>query len=219
MVAAPNAGTQGHGPYPARNGGLEALFFSVRVPTASPKWAEPAVAPRDWAPPPLSIAMPDTPTPPTAVALDNDGTDRDTPPELPFLHMWTDLDGTSRVNASQMRGFGLKSISGDADPQWLRPFPGEVSQVLFAVLPVGWVGEWHESPAPQWVIPLRGRWFLETGDGTRVEMGPGDIHFGQDLDTEIDKPGHLSGTVGDEPCHMMIVQYAQSPGAKTEHPF
>ena len=163
--------------------------------------------------------MPADPLPPTAVPLDNDGTDGDTPPELPFLHMWTGPDGTSRVNASMMRGFGLKGISGAAAPQWLRPFPGEVSQVLFAVLPVGWVGEWHESPAPQWVVPLRGRWFLETADGARVEMGPGDLHFGQDLDTEGERPGHLSGCVGDAPCHMMIVQFARSPAAHTPHPF
>lgn len=159
------------------------------------------------------------PTPPAQVDLDNDGTDADVPPAMPFLHMWTDLDGTSRIAESMMTGFGLKGISGDADPQWLRPFPGEVSQVLFAVLPVGWVGTWHESPAPQWVIPIRGRWFIETQDGTRVEMGPGDIHFGQDLDTEGDEPGHLSSCVGDAPCHMMIVQYERSPGAQTQHPF
>lgn len=46
--------------------------------------------------------------------------------------------------------------------------------VLIASLPVGWIGEWHGNPKPQWVVPLSGRWFVETTDGTRVEMGPGE---------------------------------------------
>ena len=146
--------------------------------------------------------------------------DDQTPPRLPFLHMWRDQEGHSRIDCTSMGGFGKKSISGDADPQWLRPFPGEVEAILFAVLPVGWVGEWHESPAPQWVISTQGRWFIQTQDGTRVEMGPGDIHFGQDLETQaVDgKKGHLSGTVGDEPCMQMIVQFKTSPFAQTKDP-
>lgn len=158
---------------------------------------------------------------PNTLPLHNDGNDPDNPPRLPYLHMWTDADGHSRVNMSRMTGFGLKGISGDADPQWLRPFPGAVKQVLFAVLPVDWVGEWHESPEPQWVIPIRGRWFLETQDGNRIVMGPGDLHFGQDQGTteQDGKVGHLSGCVGQEPCYMMIVQFKQSPGANTAHPF
>ncbi len=93
--------------------------------------------------------------------------------------------------------------------------------MLFAALPGGWVGQWHPSPHPQWVIPLRGRWFLETQDGSRVEMGPGDIHFGQDLETARRRRdrGHLSGTVGDEPCLQVLIQFASSPAAPTPHPF
>lgn len=157
----------------------------------------------------------------TTAPLDNDGRDASTPPALPFVHMWTDVDGTSRLDESTLRGFGLQSVGGGADPQWMRPFPGEVSAVLFAALPVGWVGQWHPSPHPQWVIPLRGRWFLETQDGSRVEMGPGDVHFGQDTDTAaIDgKTGHLSGTVGDEPCLQVLIQFTASPAAPTPHPF
>ncbi|MEJ5913237.1 hypothetical protein [Pseudokineococcus sp. 1T1Z-3] len=165
--------------------------------------------------------MAQSPQTPTQYPLEGDGTDPDSPPRMPFLHMWTDLDGVSHIADSLMAGFGRKSVGGPAAPQWLRPFPGQVSAVAFAVLPVGWVGAWHESPAPQWVVPVRGRWFIETQDGVRVEMGPGDIHLGQDQGTtERDgRQGHLSGCVGDEPCFQMIVQFAQSPAASTRHPF
>ncbi len=151
----------------------------------------------------------------------SDSSDSENNPALPFLHLWTDVDGQSHIARSFLSGFGKKSISGDADPQWLRPFPGEVSAILFAVLPVGWVGEWHESPAPQWVIPTKGRWFIETQDGERVEMGPGELHFGQDQNTtpQNGKKGHRSGTVGQEPCYQMIIQFKTSPAANTQHPF
>ena len=42
--------------------------------------------------------------------------------------------------------------------------------------------------------------------GRRVEMGPGELMMGEDQNTkERDgKKGHLSGTVGDEPCTMIV---------------
>jgi hypothetical protein len=35
----------------------------------------------------------------------------------------------------------MKSVGGQAAPQWQRKIPDEVAAVLFMVLPVGWVGE------------------------------------------------------------------------------
>lgn len=51
---------------------------------------------------------------------------------------------------------------------------------MMTVLPVGWTGEWHENPKPQWILPLSGRWFVESMDGQRVEMGSGELSFGAD---------------------------------------
>ena len=67
---------------------------------------------------------------------------------------------------------------------------------------MGWVGEWHENPKPQWIVPLSGQWFVETMDGNRVEMGAGDISFGADQNTRANNKGHkghLSGTAGRSP--------------------
>ena len=94
--------------------------------------------------------------------------------------------------------------------------------VLIATLPVGWIGDWHDNPKPQWIVPLSGCWFVETTDGTRVEMGPGEISFGGDQNAKPDAPdgsGHRSGTVGDAPAVLMVVQLndekwvAARPGA------
>lgn len=144
--------------------------------------------------------------------LDNDGRDPQNPPSVPFWQMKAGLDGGSTIERQALADFVWKSVSGNAAPIWMREFQGVVKAVWFNVLPVGWVGEWHPSPAMQWVVPLSGRWFIETQDGTRIEMGPGDIHWGADLaDTGIDPTiAHRSGQIGDVPCVQLMVQFHSS---------
>jgi len=51
-------------------------------------------------------------------------------------------------------------------------------------------------------------------DGTRVEMGPGELSFGNDQNTRPDdrgQRGHRSGTVGDRPAVLMLVQMERVP--------
>jgi hypothetical protein len=123
--------------------------------------------------------------------------------------LWTDARGVSRQTRCMMKEFTLASISKPARPQWQGSRIRDEVTVMLTVLPVGWMGGWHENPKPQWIIPLSGRWFVESMDGQRVEMGPGDISFGADQNTkEVDgKKGHLSGTVGGEPATLMLVQF------------
>jgi hypothetical protein len=127
---------------------------------------------------------------------------------VPYWHVWTGADGLSRQTRCELTEFELSSIGPPATPQWQGARMREETTVLFTVLPVGWVGDWHENPRPQWIIPLSGRWFVETLDGRRVEMGPGDISFGEDQGSRAKdgRRGHLSGTVGGEPAVLMLIQ-------------
>lgn len=130
-------------------------------------------------------------------------------PKLKYWHVWTDKDGVSHQTQCELTNFQQESMGGAAELQWNDRLLGSNAEVLFSVLPVGWVGDWHENPKPQWIVPLSGRWFVETMDGTRVEMGAGEISFGGDQNTqpnEKGQKGHLSGTVGDEPAVLAIVQ-------------
>ena len=126
-------------------------------------------------------------------------------PNFRFYHVWTDDDGTSHQTLCELADFEKKAISDGSSPQWNNHIFTENCHVLFSELPVGWVGEWHENPEPQWIVPLSGSWWVETMDGERVTMGPGEFSFGADQNTTAGK-GHRSGTAGDEPCRMMIVQ-------------
>lgn len=131
------------------------------------------------------------------------------PPKFGYWHVWTDENGVSHQTKWELTNFIQESMGGDAALQWNNRLLETGAKIIFAELPVDWVGEWHENPQPQWIIPLSGIWFVETMDGKRVEMGVGEISFGGDQNTKPDtegKQGHLSGTVGNEPAKLMIVQ-------------
>jgi hypothetical protein len=87
------------------------------------------------------------------------------------------------------------------------------------VLPAGWIGEWHENPAPQWILPISGQWWVEAMDGTRVEMGPGEFSFGEDQGCRESngRKGHRSGTIGNEPAVLMTVQLHRPPQRQPCH--
>ncbi|HJU25875.1 MAG TPA: hypothetical protein VJ722_04300 [Rhodanobacteraceae bacterium] len=130
------------------------------------------------------------------------------PPTLSYWHVWVGDDGASHQERRLLGGFERQSMGGAA-PQWNAVQPAVPGKAVFTVLPVGWIGEWHENPAPQWIVPMSGRWFVETMDGHRVEMGAGELSFGGDQGCTADAQGHKghrSGTVGDEPAVLMLVQ-------------
>ncbi len=133
-------------------------------------------------------------------------------PTVPYWHLWTDPAGISRQQRCLMTEFDLKSMQPPAAPQWQGSRTSGNMNVMVTVQPVGWVGTWHENPKPQWIVPLSGRWFVESMDGTRVEMGAGEISFGGDQHCrDLDgKRGHRSGTVGDEPAVLMVIQFEEA---------
>jgi len=132
---------------------------------------------------------------------------------------WSDPDGKGRTllwdflkNLSLGAGFLLIVVGTDG--AGLAPFlHAPFASSVFTVQPVGWVGDWHENPAPQWIVVLSGRRWIESMDGMRIEQGPGEFSFGEVqgcIETDGRK-SHKSGTMGDEPCCLMTVQLHVAP--------
>ena len=137
----------------------------------------------------------------------------DLPPTLGYWHLHIDASGVSRQTRCELDRFEQGSV-GAAAPQWNDKQAKGEATVVFVVLPAGWVGEWHQNPAPQWILPVSGRWWVEAMDGTRIEMGPGDLSLGEDQNCVKDgegRKGHRSGTVGDQPAVLMTVQLHAPP--------
>jgi hypothetical protein len=139
-------------------------------------------------------------------------------PEIFYWHLWTDGDGVSHQTRCSLTEFELKGI-GQAAPQWNNRRDRSDATVVFTVQPVGWVGDWHENPAPQWIVVLSGRWWIESMDGTRIEQGPGEFSLGEDQGSVMTdgRKGHRSGTVGDAPAMLMTVQLHVPPVNKPCH--
>jgi quercetin dioxygenase-like cupin family protein len=128
-----------------------------------------------------------------------------------YWHLWTDSEGVSHQERRTVSGFTRRVIEEGTPPIWVSDIEGVPTAVRLGILPVGVIGQWHENPEPQWIVPLSGRWFVEAMDGTRVEMGPGDLSFGGDQGTRErdEKHGHRSGAIGNEPAVLMLVQFAK----------
>jgi hypothetical protein len=139
-------------------------------------------------------------------------------PTIAYWHLWTDESGISHFTEAELTEFEFKGVGG-ADPQWNNKQEKSEATVVFTVQPVGWVGEWHENPSPQWILPISGRWWVEAMDGTRREFGPGDLQLGEDqnCDTIDGKSGHRSGTIGNEPAVLMCVQLHIKPTRAPGH--
>lgn len=134
-------------------------------------------------------------------------------PVVKFWHLWTDEDGVSHQSECSLTDFKLKGV-GPAEPQWNNKQAKVSATPVFTVQPVGWIGEWHENPAPQWIVVLSGRWWIESMDGTRIEQGPGDFSFGEDQGCSTDsqgRKGHKSGTIGNEPAVLLTIQLHVDP--------
>ena len=151
---------------------------------------------------------PSTPAP--AIVPD---TTRPAPPQRLYRHLWADDKGVSHITTCPVHAFFLKSMSPPAGPQWQDPMAPQMATIMMTVQPAHWNGTWHPDPRPQWIIPLQGRWYVRAMDGTRVEMGPGDILFGEDQAVRPmangpfrGKKGHDAGNVGDGPVTLMVIQ-------------
>jgi hypothetical protein len=134
-------------------------------------------------------------------------------PSIPYWHLWCDEAGVSHQSKCSLTEWELKGV-GNAAPQWNDKQAPAPSTVVFTVQPVGWVGDWHENPAPQWIVVLSGRWWIEAMDGTRIEQGPGEFSLGEDQGCVADgqgRKGHRSGTIGNEPAVLMTVQLHVPP--------
>jgi hypothetical protein len=134
-------------------------------------------------------------------------------PEISYWHVSTDENGVSHQCRASLVSNTLNNVSPGSAIVWQCITRNVPTKILFLTIPPGAEGDWHENPVPQWIVTLSGRWYVETMDGVRVEMGPGEISFGGDQGCNWveGKRGHLSGSLGAEPAVLMLIQIEDDP--------
>ena len=128
--------------------------------------------------------------------------------------MWTDGRGVSHLTSCELSKFELEAMAPPADPEWINRQDPDNATVLTIVQPPHWKGPWHKETTALWVVTLKGTWFIETMDGTHVDLKPGDVWLAEDRDSKPDaegRVGHLSGNVGEDPVTLMVVQLETPP--------
>ena len=75
------------------------------------------------------------------------------------------------------------------------------SGVTIRIAQPGYLLEWHCAPRRQYTITLAGRAEVEVGDGTKREVGPGDVLLAEDLTGQ----GHITRVISDEPRYYIVV--------------
>ncbi len=132
---------------------------------------------------------------------------------VPVWHVWRDDDGISHITLRHYGQFSQASFIQGIPEIWRTSGRQSPSNVLFLRIEPGQTFDWHENPVTQWAIALSGRYFLETMDGARVELGPGDLVFGADQNCRCieGRQGHLSGSAGAEPVVLMLIQVDSDP--------
>ena len=127
-----------------------------------------------------------------------------------FWRVWVNDQGESCQGLHSLTGHKRSVFAEGSAPIWSALHYNDIAKLITLILLPGEVGEWHENPKPQWIVPLRGCWCVETMDGVIVQMGPGEISFGGDQGTKNSK-GHRSWAVGESSAELLLIQVKEPP--------
>jgi quercetin dioxygenase-like cupin family protein len=78
---------------------------------------------------------------------------------------------------------------------------GPATMYRFYTFPPGWIGELHPAPTRQFLALMSGAVEVETTDGTRKTLGPGDLVLLEDTAGK----GHVTRNIGDGYAAFLVV--------------
>ena len=136
---------------------------------------------------------------------------------ISYHHMYVDATGKTRIARDQPFGKLIKKgYSGT--PQYVRDFSSAFKVKSMIVTQQFGPNPWHYCPSPQFVITLRGQWYIETGDGEIIVMTPGDCLYQDNVKEHpfavegTRAAQHYSGVVpGTGPCNQLVIQVDTVP--------
>lgn len=121
--------------------------------------------------------------------------------QIEYVRLFADEEGSSHVDRSTALRLEAKNFAPPAPPIGVSPLQ-PASTCAFLSVPAGYCGDWHPSPARQWLVFISGRMEFESSDGSRFAAGPGVVVLLEDT-TGV---GHRSTVGTEEPATMIAVQ-------------
>ncbi len=115
-----------------------------------------------------------------------------------FVRCYTGDDGKSHLEDLNPRFESFVDTEGAYGES--TPMLG-ANGVNIRVAQPGYLLEWHCAPRRQYTITLSGVAEVEVSDGTKRQVGAGDVLLAEDLTGE----GHITRVISDEPRYYMVV--------------
>ena len=120
--------------------------------------------------------------------------------KLKYVKLYADKDGETHLKEEEFT-LAHADYSPPAPPIWVGPRTRATGTTVVA-FPVGWYGDFHPAPKPQWMMIMSGSLEVEVSDGEKQTYHAGTIAF---LDDRGSK-GHISRNVGDEVAIVMVTE-------------
>ncbi len=115
-----------------------------------------------------------------------------------FVRVYTGEDGKSHLEdlAPPFQSFvDTEGAYGEGTPM------EAANGVTIRIAQPGYLLEWHTAPRRQYTITLSGVAEVEVGDGTKRQVGAGDVLLAEDLTGE----GHITRVISEEPRYYIVV--------------
>ena len=115
-----------------------------------------------------------------------------------FVRVYTGADGKSHIETLKppFQSFvDTEGAYGEGTPM------ETASGMTIRIAQPGYLLEWHCAPRRQYTITLSGLAEVEVGDGSKAQVGPGDVLLAEDLTGQ----GHITRVISPEPRYYIVV--------------
>jgi hypothetical protein len=122
---------------------------------------------------------------------------------MAITRLFATPDGESRFETKDVVLAAVEFIAGERPLEFSAPT--EVGCMMFFRLPAGWSPGWHAAPRRQYCFVQQGAMHIETTDGRKCRIGPGDTLLVENTTGK----GHLT-TVPEGICTGVVVTLPES---------
>ena len=120
--------------------------------------------------------------------------------KLKYVRLYADEHGETHLKEEEFI-MNNADYAPPAPPLWVGPRSKATGTTVLA-FPVGWFGDYHPVPRPQWMLIMSGAIEVEVSDGEKRTYPAGTITFLEDMNSK----GHISRNASNEVAVVMVTE-------------